>query len=248
MEISDHSFIPSSFNSHEGGHIFWTQLVSKEALEESQVLIRELRNLFFHAIYVDLQAHLKECGHPLELFCIPNIIVDRMEPDLNLTIHSILCLHNLHGRYKASKLRKIFMITVLSSGVYTQFFVDMLRTNNDHHQFELSDHSLPIKDSHMRGLNDKHADAFREFFWYQYLFSEGYCVGPCRFKQELGGEDRQTQYIPAPYDGKDLPRKMEEVRSAALTLSLVSHSDCPQRKKVGFSRPCSSGWHLWASD
>lgn len=233
------SFVPLPSSVQEDTCRFWTSLVFRVALGEPEPFLLELRNRIFAAIHVDLQLHLKEYGLPLESFCVPNLILDLLETQFSPLIHAILCVHKLNRRYHASKLRKIFVISLLSSESYLDFFVAMLKTNNDHHQFELSDHSLPIEGRHMKGLDEKYAEAFREFFWYQYIFNEGYCGGPCVFKHQLREGDKHKQYTPPPYEGKDIPRKIEDVRSAALTLSLTPHPDCRQSKNVGVSRPCS---------
>ncbi|KAK3341044.1 hypothetical protein B0H65DRAFT_279875 [Neurospora tetraspora] len=217
MDWSDHAWKAGSDTTTEGEGKTWTIVVKHEC-----------RNRLFHAIHCDLEVHLKGKGKSLQSFCIPISLIDTIGPDLDPEIQNVLCLHNWHRRLDASKLRKIFLRSMLASEDYRGFLVDMLRTNDNH---QLSDDSLPIEGSQMRGLDEKYAEAFREFFWYQHLFLDGYCVGPCRFKLELEKATSQKPYLPSLYNEKDLCREKREVRSAALTLSLMSHSDCHHMKK-----------------
>lgn len=128
---------------------------------------------------------------------------------------------------------------MLASVDYIDFLGDMVKVVDDNNQGKLSDDSLPIEGSQLRGLDEKYAESFREFFWYQYLFLDGYCGGSCRFKQEelektaLGGSGRKP-YLPSFLSEKDLDRQKKVVRSAALSLALMSRSDCRHcTKKVG---------------
>ncbi|EGO58329.1 hypothetical protein NEUTE1DRAFT_101196 [Neurospora tetrasperma FGSC 2508] len=153
-----------------------SQQLLKAAFEAATIASHECRNRLFHAIYCDLEVHSKTKGSkPLHSFCIPNNFIDIIGPALDPQIQHILCLHNLQRKYKyVSKLRKIFLIAMLASVDYIDFLGDMVKVV-DNNQGQLSDDKLPIEGSQVRGLNEKYAANFREFFWYQYLFLDGYC-------------------------------------------------------------------------
>ncbi|EAA28746.3 hypothetical protein GE21DRAFT_4974 [Neurospora crassa] len=160
-----------------------SQELLKAAFEAATLASHECRNRLFHAIYCDLEVHSKTKGKPLHSFPgIPNNFIDIIGPALDPQIQHILSLHgNLQRKYKyhVSKLRKIFLICMLSSVDYIDFLGDMLRVvdDNDQGKLSLSDDNLPIEGSRVRGLDEKYAESFREFFWYQYLFLDGYCGG-----------------------------------------------------------------------
>lgn len=233
--------------------IYFTYSVLNPNTLGDDVVNGKWRSQVFHAVWCGLQVHSKENRDPVEYFFITNRTANKLGQVFDGQIQSILCQNGWHGTtYDVAKLRKIYLIAMLSTEDYIAFFADLLRTfraNDNNHQ-QLSDNSLPIEGSRMRDLPEKHAEAFREFFWYQHLFSDGFCDGPCRFRRDLTrakkpeGSGKKLDLSIA-YDEKDILAEMREVRDAALTLSLLSHSDCQQTEKVGFPPALFEMKYLW---
>ncbi|KAL0472922.1 hypothetical protein QR685DRAFT_569057 [Neurospora intermedia] len=180
-----------------------SQLLLKAALEAATLASHECRNRLFHAIYCDLEVHSKTTTKgsksALHSFLgIPNNFIEIIGPALDPQIQHILSLHgNLQRKYKyhVSKLRKIFLIAMLSTVDYINFLGDMLRVVDDNNdQGKLSDDDLPIEGSRVRGLDEKYAESFREFFWYQYLFLDGYC-GAIQDRQEAESASTECEIL-----------------------------------------------------
>ncbi|KAK3399170.1 hypothetical protein B0T20DRAFT_468891 [Sordaria brevicollis] len=147
--------------------IYFTRSVFNPDTLKDEPVIGKWRHQLFHGVWLVLNLHVAEQRHPLESFSLDHYTADRMGQLLDKQIQSIVRYNCWPWRaYGVAKLRKIFVLAVLSTEDYIDFFGDLLRTfAANHNGREMSDQDLPLQGNQVRGLPEKYTEAFHTFIY-----------------------------------------------------------------------------------